>query len=175
MGGSDRDYGPPGCSARLGDEQTSRVALAKLLPVAAPLERCPRDFRLVLHDHLGDSYERSRVLLATARLDGTLQLLTAAWEQVLGYGRDDLRVQTLSRLMWFNRRSAAAAVAAILDEFDMGPLDLRLRCWNGLGKCLTLHRLYDKWEKMMYIVGVETPAKPQAPRRTERRASAREA
>ena len=51
----------------------------------------PIDLRLVLHDHLSDSYEVSRVLLATAALDGTLQLLTSAWEEVLGYRREELK------------------------------------------------------------------------------------
>jgi hypothetical protein len=135
----------------------------------------PIDFRLVLHEHLSDSYEVSRVLLAKAGFDGTLQLLTSAWEKLLGYGRAEFQGKTLLQLMWSNPRSAAAAVAAILDKLDMDPLDLRLRSRNGRGQCLTLHRLYDKHEEMMYIVAVEAPAKRQPPRSVERRASAREA
>jgi hypothetical protein len=51
--------------------------------------RRPIDFTLVFHDSLSDSYEMSRVLLATADFDGKLQLLTSGWERVLGYGRED--------------------------------------------------------------------------------------
>lgn len=116
------------------------------------------DFRLVLHDQLSDSYESSKVLLAKVGFDGTLQLLTAAWERVLGYAREEFKGKTLLDFMWSNPRSAAAAAAAILDELNMGSVDLRLRCGNGRGKCLTLHRLYDKDEHMMYIVAEETPA-----------------
>ena len=124
----------------------------------------PIDLRLVLHDHLSDSYEVSRVLLATAALDGTLQLLTSAWEEVLGYRREELKGKTLSeQLMGLKPRRAAAAVAAILDKLDMRPLDLRLRCRNGRAKGLTLHRLYDKLEQMMYIVAVEAPARTTRP------------
>ena len=137
----------------------------------------PIDFRLVLHDNLSDSYELSRVLLAKADFDGTLQLLTSAWERVLGYGREEFKGKTLFQLMWSNPRSAAAAVAAILDELHMGPVDLRVRCSNGRGKGLTLHRLYDKDERMMYIVAEESPGSlvDGLPKHEDRRSAARHA
>lgn len=118
----------------------------------------PTDLRLVLHDNLADSYEDSKVLLAKADLDGTLQLLTSAWERLLGYGREEFKGKTLLHFMWSNPRSAAAAAAALLDEQDLRPVRLRLRCRDGRGKSLTLHRLYDLREHMMYIVGEETRA-----------------
>lgn len=137
----------------------------------------PIDFRLILHQNLSDGYELSKVLLAKAGWDGTLELLTSAWEQVLGFGREELRGKTLSHLMWSNPRSVATAVAAILDQLHMGPVDLRVRCRNGLGKGLTLHRLYDKQESMMYIVAVESAGKAigRRPRGQERRSVARPA
>ena len=137
----------------------------------------PADFRLVLHDTLSDSYELSKVLLAKADFDGTLQLLTSDWERVLGYARRELKAKTLLQLMWSDRPSAAAAVAAILDVAHIGPVVLRMRCRNGRGKCFRLHRLYDRQEHMMYIVAVE-----MSPNRTgviagggERRAAGRPA
>jgi PAS domain S-box-containing protein len=137
---------------------------------------CPIDFRLVLHDNLSDGYELSRVLLAKAGFDGTLQLLTPAWERVLGYGREEFKGKTLFQLMWSNQRSAAAAVAAILDELNTGPVDLRVRCRNGRGMCLTLHRLYDKDEHMIYIVAEESPGSliDARPKHEERRSGARQ-
>ena len=117
----------------------------------------PPDFRLVLHEQLSDSYELSKVLLAKAGFDGTLQLLTSGWEGVLGYGRRELNAKTLLQLMWCDRRNVAGAVARILDTLDMRPVTLRVRCRNGLGKCFRLHRLYDRQEHMMYIVAEETP------------------
>jgi len=140
-------------------------------------QHCPIDFRLILHQNLSDGYELSKVLLAKAGLDGTLELLTSAWEQMLGFGREELKGKTLSDLMWSDPRSAATAVAAILDKVHMGPVDLRVCCRNGLGKGLTLHRLYDKQETMMYIVAVESARKGIArrPRSQERRSVARPA
>lgn len=136
---------------------------------------CPSDFRLVLHKTLSDGYEMSQVLLAKADFDGTLQLLTSGWERALGYGREEFKGKTLDHLMWSNQRSAAAAVAAILDELNTGPVDIRMRCRNGVGKGFRLHRLFDKRERMMYIVAEEAPAKPAraAAHRRERRAAVR--
>ena len=137
--------------------------------------RCPSDFRLVFHDSLSDSYELSKVLLATADFDGTLQLLTSGWERVLGYGREELKGKTLADLLWSDRRGATRTVAAILDPLSAHPVELRVRCRSGLGKCLTLHRRYDRQEQMVYIVAEETPTKPTAAVRehAERRATVR--
>ena len=136
------------------------------------------DFRLVLHEHLSDSYEWSSVMLAKAGCDGTLELLTSAWERLLDYRREELEGKTLLQLMWCNQRSAAVAVAAILDELNPGPVDLRVRCRNGKGKYLTLHRLYDRQERMMYIVAEENPGpltEGFSSRDAERRSIARQA
>ena len=133
------------------------------------------DLTLVFHDSLSDSYELSNVLLATADFDGTLQLLTSGWERLLGYGRGELAGKTLADLLWADRRSAAAAATAILDRLDMGCVELRVRCRNGAGKSLRLHRRYDKQEQMIYIVAEEMPARPAAAARprAERRSAAR--
>ena len=120
--------------------------------------RLPTDLSLVFHDSLSDSYELSSVLLATADFDGRLQLLTSGWERVLGYGRQELKGKTLLDLLWSDHRRAADAVAAILERVAMAPVELRIRCRNGEGKRLRLHRLYDQHEQMMYIVAEETPA-----------------
>jgi PAS domain S-box-containing protein len=133
----------------------------------------PSDFSLVFHDSLSDSYELSSVLLATADFDGTLQLLTSGWERLLGYGRQELKGKTLLDLLWSDRRSAAAAVAAILERVAMRPVELRVRCRDGQGKRLRLHRRYDKNEQMIYIVAEEAPGRPACRGHAERRAAVR--
>ena len=92
-------------------------------------------------------------MLATAAFDGTLQLLTAGWERSLGYRREDLQGKTLLGL---TRCRPAAAVAAILDTRNMGPVELNVRCSDGLRKRFRLHRRYDRDEHMMYMVAEET-------------------
>jgi hypothetical protein len=140
-------------------EQTD-FFLSRTMRSMSTASSCPIDFRLVLHDSLSDSYEMSKVLLARAGFDGTLQLLTSGWERALGYGRQELKGKTLFQLMWSDPRNAAAAVAAILDRLNLGPVDLRVRCRDGLAKCFRLHRQYDKHEHMMYIVAEESPENP---------------
>ena len=119
---------------------------------------CRLDLRLVLHDTLSDSYEMSQVLLARAGHDGTLELLTAGWRQVLGYGRGEVGRHTLLELMWSNRRTTASAVAAILDESDLAPVVVRIRCRDGRAKGFRLHRHYNRTERLMYIVAEEIAA-----------------
>ena len=115
----------------------------------------PTELRLIVHDSLSDSYELSNVLLAKAGLDGTMELLTSGWERLLGYGRRELHGKTLLQLMGSDRRSAENAVAAILETPDMRPVILRVNSRSGLAKCLRLHRLYDRLERMVYIVAEE--------------------
>jgi hypothetical protein len=117
----------------------------------------PADFRLVVDVSAADPYEWSTVLLARAHLNGILELLSAGWERVLGYGRDEINGKTLCQLMGDKAR-AALAVAAILDERNMQPVSLRLCCRDGLGKHFRLHRRYDKRKRVMCIVAEEPRA-----------------
>jgi hypothetical protein len=51
--------------------------------------------------------------------------------------------------------SAAAAIAAILDILNLAPVELKMRCGNGLCKDFRLHRHYDRDEHVMYVVADE--------------------
>jgi len=138
---------------------------------------CPSDFKLVFHHSHADGYELSSLLLAKAGFDGELNLLGPGWERVLGFAHGELRGKTLLDLMWSSQGQAAAAVAAILGRMDRGAVDLRLRCRDGRGKDLKLHRRYVRSEQTIYIVGEEVAANPAAAvhGREERRATEREA
>ena len=114
----------------------------------------PTDLSLAVHVTPGDTYEWSQVLLAKASFNGTFKLLTAAWESVLGYGREEIADQTLGRLMRSGR--PAAVVAAILDQQSTDPVDLALRCKGGGIKRFRLHRRYDDYLREVFIVAEET-------------------
>lgn len=116
----------------------------------------PEDFTLAVRVSPGDTYEWSKVLLARAHFNGTLELLTAAWELVLGYGRHEFEGKTLSQLMGSNRRDAADVVVAILDERNMDPVDLTLRSRGGEAKRLRLHRRLDAYTRKVFILAEET-------------------
>jgi hypothetical protein len=74
---------------------------------------------------------------------------------VLGYSRRELGTKKLSQLMGSDWRSAAGAVAMILDPLEMQPVLLRLRSRSGVCKGFALHRLYDAHEHAIYIVAEE--------------------
>ena len=59
----------------------------------------PHDFTVAVHVNPGDTYEWSTVLLARASFNGTFELLTAAWERLLGYGREEFVGKTLGKLV----------------------------------------------------------------------------
>lgn len=92
--------------------------------------------------------------------DGTLQVLTSAWERVLGYARQEFNAKTLVDLTWSSPRNAAAAAAGILDQLDLRPIDLRGALQERFGKSLRLNRHYDEHERMMYIVAEQTAGEP---------------
>jgi PAS domain-containing protein len=112
----------------------------------------PADFALAVHTGRGGMY-RSKVLLARADFNGTLELLSAAWEKLLGYGRREFMGKTLGQLAGPDQ---PAAVAAILDHENMAPVELTLRCRDGKPKRLRLHRRFDGDERKVFIVAEET-------------------
>ena len=118
----------------------------------------PGDFALIAHVAPGDTYEWSKVLLARAHFNGTLELLTAAWELALGYGRHEFRGKTLCHLMGSDKTAAADAVVAILDVQNMAPVDLTVRSRSGEAKRLTLHRRLDAYGDKIFIVAEEAGA-----------------
>jgi PAS domain S-box-containing protein len=115
----------------------------------------PRDFTLAVQVS-ADTYEWSKVLLARAHSNGKLELLTAAWEMVLGYGRRELVGKTLSQLMGSTNTESADVVLAILDERNTDPVELTLRSRSGEAKRLRLHRRLDAYANKVFIVAEET-------------------
>jgi hypothetical protein len=159
------------CSARWRTDAKSRgeylVPMMNTNPRAQAPSR-PADFTLAMHISPGDTYEWSKVLLARANFNGTLELLTSAWERALGYGRGEFTGKTLGQLMRSGKAGAAAAVVAILDEQNMGPVDLKVRCRGGEAKCFRLHRRLDAYAHKIFIVAEETPASRSSAHTDER-------
>ena len=113
----------------------------------------PIDLSLAVHVTPGDTYEWSQVLLAKASFNGTFELLTAAWERALGYGREEIVGKTLGKLM--RSGQPGTVVAAILDEGNTDPVDLTLRCRGGGAKRFKLHRRFDHYLREVFIVAEE--------------------
>ena len=124
----------------------------KTIPASASAGH-PIDFTMAVHVNPAITYELSKVLLARASFNGHFELLTAAWEQLLGYGRQEFSAKTLGELMVSG--GAAATVAAILDRQGIEPVDLTLCCRNGKRKSLRLHRRFDEYADRIFILAEE--------------------
>ena len=118
----------------------------------------PADFTLTMHLSEGDTVEWSKVLLAKAYRDGTLELLTAAWASFLGYGRHEFEGKMLRQLTGFGESAAASIVVAILNERNMQPVDVTLRSRAGEAKDLRLHRRLDPHTGRIFIFAEEIAA-----------------
>jgi hypothetical protein len=70
----------------------------KTIPASASAGH-PIDFTMAVHVNPAITYEWSKVLLARASFNGHFELLTAAWEKLLGYGRQEFSAKTLGELM----------------------------------------------------------------------------
>ena len=118
--------------------------------------RPPGDLKLAVT--ISDIHRRSTVLLARAHFDGTLHLLTPAWQKVLGYAHHEFEGKTLCQLMGSGEKAAADVVVAILDEQTMHPVDLTVRSRAGEAKYLRFHRRLDGYERTIFIVAEQDPA-----------------
>ena len=123
---------------------------------AGPSSNAPDDLRLSVFVSPGRTYRRSNILLARAHFSGTLEFLTAAWGKLLGYETHEFAGKTLRHLIGIATPVSARAVDAILDEMNLAPVNLSLRCRDGRIKGLKLHRRFDPHERRMYIVADET-------------------
>jgi hypothetical protein len=122
------------------------------------MKMMPMDLKLAVHVSPGDTFECSRVLLARASFNGKFELLTAAWERVLGYGRDEFASKTLRELMRSGETAAAHLVAAILDQRCMEAVELTVHSRAGEAKFLRLHRRLDAYSNRMVILAEQDPA-----------------
>jgi hypothetical protein len=124
-----------------------------------PTKHSSIDLALAVKVSPGDTYEWSNVLLARAPFNGTLELLTAAWGRVLGYGREELKCKTLGQIMG-DGMVAATAVSAIFAKPYDAPVTLTLRCRDGSNKSFRLHRRHDNYTNRLYLVAEEMPGPP---------------
>lgn len=104
---------------------------------------------------MGHTYEWSNILLAKVRFSGTFELMTSAWERLLGYARHEFAGKTLRQIMGLEERIPVTAIAAILDQRNPAPVDMNVCCRNGQIKSLRLHRRFDLDERAVYILAEE--------------------
>jgi PAS domain-containing protein len=114
------------------------------------------DLILVLSASPGKTRRQSRVMLARVRRSGTFELLTAAaWAGALGYQPDELSGRSLRQLLQLEKGAAGKFVAALLDEEDIRPLEVTLRCKDERRKCFRLYRRFDPHTQAVYVLADE--------------------
>jgi PAS domain-containing protein len=111
---------------------------------------------LLLRAKPGRKYAGSGIMLARVRRSGLFELLTAeAWALALGYPPAELSGKSLCELMAPGQRAAAEVVAALLDEENVQPLEITLRCKDERRKCFRLYRRFDAYEQAIFVVADE--------------------
>jgi PAS domain-containing protein len=92
-------------------------------------------------------------MVARVRKSGMFELLTAAaWARALGYLPEELSGKSLRELMQPETRAAGELVAALLDEEDVQPIELTLRCKDERRKSFRLYRRFDPYEQAVFVV-----------------------
>jgi hypothetical protein len=134
--------GPPGRRYKANVTNGSSVRQADLVVVVCirPAQSCAQ----------------SGVMLARVRPIGVFELLSAAaWARMLGYPPEELNGTSLRGLMRLEKPAAKDMVAALLDESDVQPLEVSLRCKNERRKRFRLHRRFDTYEEAVFVVADE--------------------
>ena len=67
--------------------------------------------------------------------------------------------------MQLEQRAAAKLLAALLDEENVQPLDVTLRCKDERRRCFRFHRRFDPHGESMFVVADELPEERPEPRR----------
>ncbi|HEV3409066.1 MAG TPA: PAS domain-containing protein [Chthoniobacterales bacterium] len=81
-------------------------------------------------------------------------MTAAAWARALGYLASELSGKSLRELM--DERSAPAkALAALIDEDDVRPLEVTFRCKDERRKRFRLYRRFDSYEQAVFVVADE--------------------
>jgi len=128
--------------------------------------RLTADLILVLSLSPGKMCRQSNVMLARIRSSGTFELLTAAaWADALGYLPDELSGKSLRQLLQLEKGAAGKFVAALLDDEDIRPLEVTLRCKDERRKCFRLYRQFDPYEQAVFVVADEISEERSEPLR----------
>jgi PAS domain-containing protein len=95
-------------------------------------------------------------MLARVLPGGAFELLSAAaWSRVLGYPPDELVGKWLHDLLPLEEPVASEVVAALLDEEDVQPFNITLRCKDERRKNFRLYRRFDPYDHSLFVLADE--------------------
>ena len=120
------------------------------------------DLVLVLSVSPGKACAGSSVMMARVRPGGLFELLSVrAWTRALGYAPDELSGKPLRELI--EKPAASRVVSALLEDQEVQPMEVTLRCKDERRKSFRLHRRFDPYQDAMYVVADELPEARFAP------------
>jgi PAS domain S-box-containing protein len=120
------------------------------------------------------AYKGLDVLLARFGRAGPFEILSAAWERVLGYGRAELDGRPLFELIHLPRRSARMLICMVLDESEPCPIAFSLSRKDGTQVPLQWYRRFDAYDARVFIAGDPLTGDPLAGARSPRSLTAPE-
>ncbi len=104
------------------------------------------------------AYAGLDVLLARIHADGRFEVLSAAWEQALGYRCEELDGSSLFDLLPFDEASARALLRRITDPRESDPLVFDVRCKGAAPLRMRWHRRFDPYADAVFIAGLRDAA-----------------
>jgi PAS domain-containing protein len=117
------------------------------------------------------AYAGLDVLLARIHGDGRFEVLSAAWEGILGFRCDELNGSSLFALLPFDEATARALLRRITDPAEPEPMVFEVRCKGSAPIRLRWHRRFDPYADAMFIAGQREEPGAQSPDRKRDSAS----
>jgi hypothetical protein len=117
------------------------------------------------------AYAGLEVLLARIHADGRFEVLSAAWERVLGFRCDELNGSSLFALLPFDEATARTLLRRITDPAQTEPVVFEVRCKGAAPIRMSWHRRFGPYAEAMYIAGLREGAGSQSPDRKSDSAS----
>ena len=96
-------------------------------------------------------FRTHEVCLACLHRDGRLELLTGAWESLLGFRQAELDGRWLHSLLAGERGAARAALQRLLDPLASDPVVMEVRTKEGSVRGLRVYRHFDPYEPSLYF------------------------
>ncbi len=113
------------------------------------------------------AYTGLDVLLARVHADGRFELLSEAWEAILGFRGEELDGKSLFALLPLDRRAARALLKRITDPGEPEPLAFEVRCKSAGPLRMRWHRRFDEYTDTLFLAGLRN-AQAGAPRQSSR-------
>lgn len=108
------------------------------------------------------AYKGLDLLLARFRAAGPFEILSEAWERVLGYGCAELDGRPLFELIHLPRRSVRGLMLMVLDESEPCPIVFGLSRKDGTQVHLQWYRRFDAYDERVFIAGEPLARDPLA-------------